>query len=228
MAEILHKPYSHIDRLADWLIKPRLPQKVNISFDDLNILPAMRRTLNHASEISSEFPLVLQLADDGVPADRRVFLCFQFSNLRGRQSEVIDLRVGLDARGGRALGQGDEALLQAPADQNLGLGLSVLLGQLLEDRLAPALAADQRAVSLGCDSALGTPLSDVVARAPRVDLPLANAQHATLALAAALGLKLGDVLFQLVQVVHAVVADTNGADLAGLDSLDELAGTSAL
>ena len=66
-------------------------------------------------------------------------------------------------------------------------------------------------------------LGNVVAGAPGVDLPLADAQHAALARATPLGLELLDVLLELVEVVHAVVGDADAADLALLDALDQAA-----
>ncbi len=55
-----------------------------------------------------------------------------------------------------------------------------------------------------------------------MDLPLADAQHATLALAATLGFELSNVLLQLVQVMNAVVADADGSHFSGLHGLDKL------
>ena len=167
--------------------------------------------------------LVVEGRDGRVPADRLVLGRLQLLDVLGRQREVVDLSVLLDALGRDALGQWDVALLQGPPDEDLSLGLAVLVGQLLEHRLAPPLAADQGAVGLDGHAPLLAPLCDVVPRAPGVDLPLAHAQHAALARAAPLGLELLDVLLQLVEVVHAVVGHADVADLALLDALDQAA-----
>ncbi|KAL2281045.1 hypothetical protein FJTKL_12151 [Diaporthe vaccinii] len=167
--------------------------------------------------------LVVQGGGVGIPADRLVLGGLKLLDLLRGQGKVVDLGVLPDPLGRDALRQGDVALVQGPADEHLGLGLAVLVGQLLEHRLAPALAAHQGAVGLDGDAPLLAPLGDVVAGAPGVDLPLADAQHAALARAAPLGLKLLDVLLELVEVVHAVVGDADVADLALLDALDQAA-----
>ena len=53
----------------------------------------------------------------------------QDCHVLGGDGEVEDLGVLPDPGGGHGLGQGDHALLQAPADAELGHGLAVLGGQ---------------------------------------------------------------------------------------------------
>lgn len=119
------------------------------------------------------------------------------------------------------LGKRDVTLLQAPPEKDLRLRLVVLLRKLYHGLLAPAFTPNNGAVRLNSHIALLTPLGNVIAGKPRVDLPLADAQDTTLALSTALLLELGDVLLQFIKVVNAVIAHTNGLDLALLDSLDE-------
>lgn len=165
--------------------------------------------------------LVVQGSGVGIPADRLVLGGFQVLDLLGGQSKVVDLGVLLDPLRGDALWQGNVALLQRPPDQHLGLGLGVLVGQLLQHRLAPALPAHQGAVGLNGNASLLAPLGNVIPGTPRVDFPLAHAQHPALARPSPLSLKLLDVLLELVQVVHAVVGDADVANLALLNALDQ-------
>lgn len=161
---------------------------------------------------------VLQFTLDRIPADRRILLRLQLGHIFRGELKIIQRRILLDPRRRDALGQRDEAFLQAPPEQDLSLGLAVLLGQLHQCLLAPALALHDRRIGLAGDIPLREPLDDVVARAPRVDLVLADGDDAAVA---PLGLELGDVLLELVKVVDAVVADADGAELALLDRLDE-------
>lgn len=59
-----------------------------------------------------------------------------------------------------------------------------------------------------------------------MNLPLANAQDTALALAAPFSLEFGNVLLEFIEVVHAVIADADGPDLASFYSLDELTAAS--
>lgn len=89
----------------------------------------------------------------------------------------------------------------------------MLPDQALQNRLLHARRLHQRRVSLDDDIALLQPVDDIFPRAPRVDLVLADGDlsaHAAV-----------DVLFQFVQMVDAVVRDSDGADLAGLLGLHE-------
>lgn len=84
----------------------------------------------------------------------------------------------------------------------------MLLGQVLQHGLVHALGLDERRVGLDDDVALLEPLDDVLSGAPGVDLVLADID---LTADSAV-----DVRLELIQVLHAVVGDTDGADLSGL------------
>lgn len=89
----------------------------------------------------------------------------------------------------------------------------MLLGQVLQDRLVHARGLDERRVGLDDDVALSQPLDHVLSGAPGVNLVLANIDLTTDSTV--------DVRLELVQVLDAVVGDTDGADLSGLLRLQE-------
>lgn len=87
--------------------------------------------------------------------------------------------------------------------------------QALQAGLTHASSLDQRRVGLDDDVTLLQPPSDVLPRAPGVDLVLTDGD---LAADSAV-----DVRLQLLQVVDSIVGDTDGTDLAGLLGLDQSA-----
>lgn len=89
----------------------------------------------------------------------------------------------------------------------------MLLGQVLQDRLVHARGLDERRIGLDDDVALSQPLDHVLSGAPRVNLVLANIDLTTDSTVY--------VRLELVQVLDAVVGDTDGADLSGLLRLQE-------
>lgn len=166
--------------------------------------------------------LITQPRHRRIPSDRAILTRLKLTNLLRRQREIKNISIGDDARGSSALGQRNKSLVQTPPDQDLRLGLAVLLRQLLQRRLVPAVPAHDGAVRLHGDTALRAPVDDVSPRAPRVQFDLVDAYDAAFALAAALGLELFDVLLEFVEVVYAVVADADGAYLAGFDGFNQL------
>lgn len=72
--------------------------------------------------------LVVQSALERIPANRRILVSLQLGHIFRGEFETVQLCVLLDSRGRHALWQRDQALLQAPPEQDLCLRLTVLLG----------------------------------------------------------------------------------------------------
>lgn len=164
--------------------------------------------------------LPVQRLNSRIPSTRTILARRQLLNLLLGQLKIKNFRILLDPARRNTLHQRNKPLLQTPPQQDLRLRLAILVRHGANLGIAKALAAHNRAVRLDGDVARATPLHDVIARQPGVNLPLADGQDAAFT-AAALGLELLDVGLELVEVVHAVVGDADGADLAGVDALDE-------
>lgn len=54
-------------------------------------------------------------------------------HLGGGQSEIEELRVGINARGSHRLGDDDSGALESPSEENLGGSLTLLLGDLVDE-----------------------------------------------------------------------------------------------
>lgn len=89
----------------------------------------------------------------------------------------------------------------------------MLLGQLLENRLLHASTLDKRRVRLDDNITLVQPLGDIITRAPRVNLILADGNLTT---TSAL-----DVLLQFLQLLDAEVGDTDRTDVSCLLGLNQ-------
>ena len=131
------------------------------------------------------------------------------------QLEIKDRSILLDACRRHALGQGHKPLLQTPSQQHLGPRLAVSIRDLVQDRVVGPLTPHERTVRLHDDAPGPTPVDDVVARQPGVQLPLADGDCAAGA-GTVLGLEGLDVGLELGEVMDAVVGDAEGADLARL------------
>lgn len=114
------------------------------------------------------------------------------------------------------------SLIQTPADEDLSRFLAILLHKSLNCRLIKARASHNRAIGFDKYTPLVAPVHDIFPREPWVHFHLVNAYGAALACPAALGFQFADVLLQLVQVVHTIVADSDGADFAVFHGLDKL------
>lgn len=88
-------------------------------------------------------------------------------------------------------------LLQAPANENLSRGLVVFLSQVLQHRFLHSSSLYKRRVCLDDDIVLLKPLGDLLARAPGMDLVLANGDFAASAAR--------DISLQLLKMLNAVV-----------------------
>lgn len=86
------------------------------------------------------------------------------------ESKVKDLEVSLDALGRDALRHRHKLLLQAPADENLGGLLVVLLGDLCELSVAQLGARGKRAVRLQDDVVGAAEVDQLALLAPGVEL----------------------------------------------------------
>jgi hypothetical protein len=106
-------------------------------------------------------------------------------------------------------------LLQAPADQNLSLSLGVLLSKFLQNWLLHARRLHEGGVCLDNDVALLQPLRNIVTRAPRVNLILADSNLPTASTF--------DVLFQLLEVLDTIVGHTQRPNVACLLGLHKCA-----
>lgn len=165
--------------------------------------------------------LLLQGLDGGIPRTNTILVRPQILDLLLRELEVKHLCILPDPRARDRLDQRDIPPLQTPPQQHLRLRLAVLVRQGRDLGLfAEALPSHNGAVGLHDDVARAAPAHDVRARKPRVQLPLPDGDDPALALAA-LGLEFLDVGLQLLEVVHAVVADADATNLACVHGVDE-------
>ena len=96
----------------------------------------------------------------------------------------------------------------------------MLLRQLLEDLLAKSLAPDNRAICFANHSSLVAPIHNILSSQPRMQFPLTHADLSAPTLPIS-PLHLLDVGLQLVEMMYAVIGNTNRSNEPCLFCFDE-------
>lgn len=123
---------------------------------------------------------ILQAGESWIPRTGFVFPSLEALHVVFVQLKVEYVRIFLDPGMRHALRQDDKSLLQTPPEQDLGRRLVVLGHKRFEERVVAPCTAHKRRVGLEDNTTLGTPVDDIRASEPWVELHLIDAENTSI------------------------------------------------